>query len=168
MIKQVPQASRSGWRVPVAVLVFTGLLSLAGCDQPATEVAQDQPDYAPVASHHEVMEWVLDPAADVIWDSAGFVITLEGEEDLAPTQDEGWENVVRNATVLAESANLLMMPGHTAGADWDEFAVALRDRSQLAIAAAHARDADTLFDVGGEIDQVCRACHEQYWVRADD
>ena len=35
----------------------------------------------------EMMTWVLDPAADVIWGSAGFAITAGGEVSLAPTTD---------------------------------------------------------------------------------
>ena len=41
-------------------------------------------------SMHEMMTWYLEPAADVIWDSAGFVITESGEVDLQPTTQEGW------------------------------------------------------------------------------
>ena len=168
MKSRVAFALQSARRTAVALMFPVALLVLAGCDQKAAENVEASPDFVAIAGHHELMEWVLDPAADVIWDSAGFIITVEGEEDLSPTEAAGWENVVRNATVLAESSNLLMMPGHSAGADWDEFAVALRGTSQLAIAAAQAQDADALFDAGGQIYQVCRACHEQYWVQAAD
>ena len=48
------------------------------------------------------MLWILDPAADVIWDSAGAIITAEGETDLSPTTDEGWEHVRNSAAVLTE------------------------------------------------------------------
>ena len=42
---------------------------------------------------HDVMAYVLDPAAEAIWDSAGYVITEEGEVNLAPTDQEGWDKV---------------------------------------------------------------------------
>ena len=110
------------------------------------------------------MEWILDPAADVIWDSAGFVITAEGETDLAPTTDEGWEHVRNNAAIVAETGNLLMMPGRTAGPAWVAYAQALTAAGKVAMAAADAHDADALFDAGGQLYQACRACHAQYMV----
>ena len=42
---------------------------------------------------HDLMAYVLDPAAEVIWDSAGYVITEEGEFNLEPTDQEGWDKV---------------------------------------------------------------------------
>ena len=65
---------------------------------------------------------------------------------------------------MAETGNLLLMPGRSAGPDWEGFARGLAGAGELAIAAAEARDAEALFDAGGQIYQVCRACHEQYLV----
>ena len=63
-------------RAPTAAM----LLVLAACEQEiATTVATQ-----PVGDMHETMTWVIDPAADVIWGSAGFVLTEDGEQDLAP------------------------------------------------------------------------------------
>ena len=42
---------------------------------------------------HDLMAYVLDPAAEVIWDSAGYIITEEGEFNLEPTDEEGWNKV---------------------------------------------------------------------------
>jgi hypothetical protein len=108
------------------------------------------------------------PAADVIWDSAGTVITAQGSEELAPTTDEGWAAVVRAAGTLAESGNLLMIPGRAAGDDWLEYSRQLVDTGKLALQAAEAQDSDALFDAGGRIYQVCKSCHEQYWVEVDE
>jgi hypothetical protein len=126
--------------------------------EPRFEVAMDNP---------QLMVWVLEPAADVIWDSAGTIITAEGRQELAPTSDEGWEAVVRAAAILSEGGNLLMLPGRSRGEDWMEYALALIDTGKLAQQAARARDADALFDAGGRVYQVCRACHNQYWIRED-
>ena len=70
------------------------------------------------------------------------------------------------AATLAESGNLLMLPGRAIGDDWVEYAQGLVSASELALAAARAQDADALFDAGGRIYQVCRACHNQYWPEA--
>lgn len=148
--------------------VGLALILLSGCDSsgrsaPSME-ATPAPPYRAVANLKQTMEQILDPAADVIWDSAGFIITAEGETDLAPTTDEGWEHVRNSATVVAETGNLLMMPSRVGGPDWILYAQALTAAAEVAMAAAEAHDAEALFDAGGQLYQVCRGCHEQYMV----
>ena len=74
---------------------------LQGC------MAEQEPvaDIQPVVDSQQFMNWILDPNADVIWGSAGTIMTLEGDEDLAPTTDEGW-NAVRNAAATLAGQNL--------------------------------------------------------------
>lgn len=146
-------------------ILLIALSFLSACDQ-TTDV--EVPNYQVVLDAHHMMEWVLDPAVDVIWDSAGTIVTAEGEQDLSPTTDAGWEEVERQSAILAEAGNLLMMPGRSAGADWDSHSSELIRTGKLAMAAAAARDKAALFDAGGEIYQVCLACHNQYWVVLDD
>ena len=81
--------------------------------------------------------------------------------DGALTDDEYKE---AKAAVIAESGNLLMMPGRSAGPEWVGYAQALTESGVVAMAAAEARNADALFDAGGQVYQACRACHEQYLV----
>lgn len=128
----------------------------------------EQQPYQVVTNIQQTMMWILDPAADVIWDSAGTIITAQGSEELAPTTEEGWAEVVNAAAVLTEAGNLLMMPGRAAGDDWIEYSRGLVDAGQLALKAAEAQDSDALFDAGGRIFQVCKACHAQYWVETDE
>ena len=137
------------------------LLALSSCSQETTP-------FHPSLDTHQLMEWILDPAADVIWDSAGFVITTDGEQDLSPTTEEGWEKVSQNAATLAESGNLLMLPGRSLGGDWNEYSSGLIRASMSALKASKARDSEALFDAGAQIYQVCLACHNQYWVVVDE
>ena len=58
--------------------------------------------YAPTGSQYQFMTDYLEPPSDVIWGSAGAIITAEGEVDLQPTTEEGWLKVVHAATVVAE------------------------------------------------------------------
>jgi len=120
------------------------------------------PPYEAVTDVRRTMELIIDPAAEVVWDSAGSVITEAGEQDLAPASPEAWAKVEAAAAVLTESGNLLMMPGRSAGPDWDEHARALIRGGELATAAAQQQDAGALFDAGGRIYEVCLACHTQY------
>ena len=145
------------------ILLTCCLLPLLWACSGEQETAPSQ--FLPVTDVHHTMELILDPAADVIWSSAGTIITEEGSRELAPTTDEGWHVVEQNAAVIAESGNLLMMPGRSGGADWDEYSRGLIDAGSLAMKAALDQDPDALFDAGGRIYQVCLACHNQYWVQ---
>jgi uncharacterized protein YceK len=149
----------------ILVAVFA-LVSSSGCGAVSSSTPPDPqnsaPAYRPVVDVKQTMEWILDPAADVIWDSAGWIITAEGETDLAPTTEEGWKQVRNGAAVVAETGNLLMMPGRAAGPDWIAYAQGLTAAGEVAMAAAEARDAEALFDAGGQLYQVCRACHDRY------
>ena len=111
------------------------------------------------------MRLVLDPAADVIWSSAGAIVTEDGVEDLAPTTEEGWLRVAHAAAVVAESGNLLMMPTQAVDReDWTEISRGLVRAGVQARDAAEAQDADALFVAGGRLYNVCVSCHQQYWV----
>ena len=117
----------------------------------------------PVGDMKETMDWVLDPAADVIWGFAGTVMTAEGETDLAPKNDGDWAQVKHAAWVLAESGNLLMMPGLAEpGADWLEYSRGLRTMGNRLIEIAEAQDPDALFEAGGHLYNICLACHQVY------
>jgi len=141
------------------LLTIGFLVALASCNK---QQQATSPRYEVVTDVRHTMELIIDPAADIIWDSAGSIITDAGEQDLAPATLDAWANVEAAAAVLTESGNLLMMPGRSAGPDWDEHASGLISAGKLAMAAAQQQDANALFDAGGGIYQVCLACHNQY------
>ena len=142
------------------LLFFVALAAAAACrpgDPPA-------PSFQPIGGVKITMSAVLEPAAEIVWDSAGTIIAPEGTQELAPTTDEGWERVYHGAAVVAEAGNLLLMPGRRMpGEDWAESAADLTRVGRRAMAAADARDPDALFEVGGELYEVCVSCHQLYW-----
>jgi len=144
-----------------ALMLAVTVAWLAACGGDGAPKAPET-QYQLVLDTRELMNRVLDPPADVIWGSAGSVLTAEGEQDLAPVDEEGWAAVVNAAAVVAEGGNLLMMPGRTRGTDWDEFAQGMIVIAERAMAAAEGQDADALFEVGGQLYNVCVACHQQY------
>jgi len=109
------------------------------------------------------MQSVVDPNADVIWESVKTIITAQGTEEIRPRTEADW-TAVRNASVaLAESGNLLMMaPRAKDAGDWMRLSQELIDTSQSAIRAADSKDADRLFTVGGDIYDACSHCHQKY------
>ncbi len=111
----------------------------------------------------QVMNLVLEPAADVVWDSAGYIVTIEGETNLAPTDEEGWLRVQAAGGTLVEAGNALMLPGrHDGQADWLEFSAAISATGMQIIAAGEAQDQDAVFQTGATLYSVCVACHQVY------
>lgn len=152
--------------------ISIGVCALNGCDRGAGD-APPVPAQ-PVGDMHDTMTWLLDPAADVIWDSAGFVLTADGETALAPTTEDGWARVRHSAVVVAEGGNLLLLPhlqpdpADGLGTEaWVEFAQGMTRIAVEAIAAVDAKDADALFETGGHLYNVCLACHQVY-ARGDE
>ena len=54
------------------------LMAMAGCSAGSSDTP-----YAPTGSQYQFMTDYLEPASDVIWDSAGAIITVEGEVDFS-------------------------------------------------------------------------------------
>ncbi len=142
-------------------------LLLTGCGQSEQSASQMQyteaPPFQPTGDVKHLMQWVLDPAADQVWGSSGSIITAAGTQDLTPTTDAGWLAAQHSAAVVAEGGNLLLMPGLARDhKDWQDFSLGLVAAGQLAMAAAAERDAEALFDAGGQIYRVCASCHAVY------
>jgi hypothetical protein len=146
---------RSRRRAVVLAAVLLALLS--ACDRNPPVVA-----FETVLDTKQLMDWIIDPNSDVIWGAAGTITTAEGVEDLAPTTQEGWDAVRNSAAMLAETGNLLKMPGHSRGEDWDEIAGGLTRTAVLLIDAAEQKNDQQVFDYGGQLYNVCVACHQRY------
>ena len=180
----------------VASLSFSAVL-LLGCSQPpAVEpAAAEAPSYTPVLSVKELMEHIVDPIADWIFDAAVIDVSEKGTVETKPLTDEDWLKVERGALILAESANLLKMPRtmvpagdkslNTAPggpeltpaeieakvkqdpAAWNKHADGLRAAALESLKIIKSRDAEGLFTVGDKIDKACEACHLEYWYPGD-
>jgi hypothetical protein len=123
----------------------------------------EPPPFKPVADTKLLMQSVIDPTADEIWDSVRTIITKDGTEEIRPRTAAQWEAVRNHAVALAESGNLLMMvPRAKDGGEWMQRSRALVDTSERAIRAAQARNADELFTAGGDIYESCSNCHQKY------
>lgn len=121
------------------------------------------PPFETTVAMMDLMENVLDPAADEIWESVGTIITAEGRFEKAPSTDDEWAAVKGSAIRLAETGNLLMIPARSGGnPDWITHSRALIEQSNRAIKAIDAKDKDALFTIGGDIYDVCVNCHQQF------
>lgn len=138
---------------------------------PASEAAAAPPFHV-VTNVKQTMNWIIEPNADVLWDSVGTIITEKGREELLPQTEEEWEAVRGAAAVIAESGNLLMMDGRAFDRDeWMKASRGMIDAANTAIAAAEAKDVPALFDAGGAVYESCTGCHSKYALalqRTDD
>jgi len=140
----------------IFIAIAAGVLVTACGDPP--------PPYKPVADVKQLMKGIVDPSADVVWESVATIYTKDGVEDHRPRNDEEWDNVRNHALMLTEAGNLLMMPTRAKDGDqWMKMAQELIDTSAVALRAAEAKNVDGLYDVGGKIDEVCEKCHKKYW-----
>jgi hypothetical protein len=142
-------------------LCALGLAAVVAACAPSADDAESR--YTPVGDVQELMQSMVEPAAEVYWDAVGVVVDAEGEHQMAPTNDEEWLAVRNAAYMIAESGNLMKMPGYALddGA-WMTMSQALIDIGERAIEAADARSLDAVFDMGAEVYYVCTNCHATY------
>ena len=140
----------------ITLVLLVGFV--AGCSS-----GPQPPPVTPVLDTMTLMETVLDPSADVVWGSAGQIITAAGTEDLRPTTEEGWANVRKHAEIVSQAGNLLMKVSRAKDdAEWRRLSQAMVDTGAAAMRAAEAKNADQLFQAGADIYSVCSNCHVKY------
>jgi hypothetical protein len=143
------------------VALCTALLT--GCGEPPKPAAPAAPPLQPVLSMKQLMEWVIDPAADAVWEPVKTIITEQGTKEIAPQTDEQWEAVRHGAATLHESAHLLTLEGRARDrGEWTKAARGLMEAADEALKAVEARNAQAVFDAGGRIYNACSNCHRRY------
>ena len=178
--------------------VLLGVL-LVGCSpqQETSVTAQSTPAAAvasplkPIAGIQDVMAGMIDPAADFLWGSVSTTVEQGKTVEKQPRTDAEWAEVRRQAIILAEGANLILMdgrhvvkegmhledhgtPGNLTAEESEQaiaadratfvaFSQALRDVGASMLAAADARNPQGIIDAGDTMDQVCEGCHLKFW-----
>ncbi len=178
-------------RSAAAAVVLVAAFLLVGCSAPAPEqpAPADAPPFRPVASIREVMNSVIDPSVDEVWNAVKSVVDDGRLTDHAPAKDEEWAEVRRHALIVSEAANLLMMhdrpvappgaPSLAPGVEltpeeiralidknpdgWNFYVQQLQDSLKPALAAIDKKDSQALFDAGEKIDETCENCHTVFW-----
>ena len=191
-----------------AALLSTLLLASCTDNAPEQAIAPDTADTtattpvaagdAPYAEFNtsltirEVMNALIDPSADALWNAVSFVVDESGSREVYPESEEEWARLRNHAISVVEGANSLMIPGREvapAGStteypdyeylpdevdalleddwrSWTGYAQQLQSSALGIIDAIDARDVAQLSERGGQMDQVCETCHSSYWYRA--
>jgi hypothetical protein len=122
----------------------------------------------------EVMRGILFPSSNIIFDAqANDPATKKPPESTDPFAAlyGGWLQVENASIAIAESANLLSIPGRMCSngkpapmnaADWPGYVEGLRVAARQSYKAAKAKSQDQILDAAGALTDACAACHMVY------
>jgi cytochrome c556 len=174
-------------RIFYAVLIATLLATACSKARPA------QPPLLRPATIKDIMDSMVDPSGDFVFQSIQEIADEHGISEKAPQTDAEWEEVRHRLFVLVEAPNLLIMDGRKVArpedrsrnpkvenepeqvqklvdADRAAFirrARRLQDAAALGLKAVDAKDKDALFQASDDIDKACENCHLHYWYPND-
>ena len=170
--------------------VFATLLCVAGgCSRSVPR----GPELATTATIKDLMDAMVDPSAEYLFDNIVEIVDEKGIIDKTPKTNDEWKEVRRRALMLVEAPNLLVAPGRKVSqpgekAEYPEVELApeqiqklidddrdafvrharqLQDAATLALKAIDARDKKALFAKLGDVDKACESCHLHYWYPND-
>lgn len=148
---------------------------------------------APAAPNlHELMKKIVAVQAQAIWDVGNQAQDDKGNPDPSKLKPADWSRVVSAGTQMKQVAQALAAAGHVMAAGpgqkidgeggpdaptakqvqgfidanpqvFRAFAQALSVSMDQIVAAAQAKNAAKLFDVSGNLDQICEDCHVKFW-----
>jgi cytochrome c556 len=166
------------------VIVVAGACSKAA--PPATDLVR-------TATIKDIMDSMVDPSGDFLFESVVEIADERGITEKAPHTDEEWADVRRHALVLLEAPNLLVMDGRLVArphersknpqvelepeaiqklVDGDRPSFIRRARrlqasAEMVMKAAEAKDKTALFQAIESVDKACETCHLRYWYPND-
>ena len=168
-------------------LISTCFVSCSPAGNPKPE------EYNTVATIKDIMDSMVDPSADYVWESVGIEISAEGTIEHAPRTDEEWKDERRRVIQLVEAANLLVMPGRLVAKPGEKaedpeieltpeemepllketrktflrLAKEFQGTSVELLEATDKRDLEAISRLGAELDMRCENCHKTYWYPKD-
>jgi hypothetical protein len=172
------------------------LLVVAACSSqqpappsPAAAKPNTAAEFRTTATIKDLMDSIVDPNADFLWDSVSTIVTRKGIDERRPRTPDEWKEVRRHAIAMIEATNLIIMdgrkvarpgeksenPGIELGPEEIQMLIdedrptliqrahALHDAGMKALAAIDKKDVEGLSDAGEAIDEACEQCHLKYW-----
>jgi len=153
-------------RNPVVVAIISAaLVSTLAAQTPAPAAPEPQqkpaapaassaaPPTARIGTMSELMVHLIYPTSDAV-----FYISSR-----TPATDAEWVELQAKTLTLAESANLLMMPGRARDQDrWMTDARLMLDAGWAAFKAAKAKDVAALEALSDQMYEACTTCHQHY------
>jgi cytochrome c553 len=129
-------------------LAFAAALAAA-----LVQTASPRPPTRNVGTMSDLMVKIIYPASDAL-----FYI-----ESRTPKTDSEWTALEGQALMVAESANLLMMPGRARDQkQWMADAKLMLDAGADAVAAAKKKDVEAIVALSDRLLESCTTCHKNY------
>jgi hypothetical protein len=154
------------WLFVVSVALFISGIGFIVAGARATQrgpAAPEAPALTPVASVKQIMNGIVQPAANVVFGSVGTIISAAGIVEKSPKTDEEWAAVGSSAVALVESANLLLMGDRAVDrGDWVTMSRALADAGMETLKATEAKSSEGVLAAGAVVNQTCDNCHRKY------
>ena len=119
--------------------------------RPATSATAAAPTLR-VGTMSELMVHLIYPTSDAV-----FYVSSR-----TPSTDAEWTTLQAQTLTLAESANLLMMPGRTRAGQWNKDARQMLDGAAAAFKGAKAKDVAAIEAVSDQLLESCTSCHKAY------
>ena len=117
------------------------------------QTGSDRPPTRNVGSMSELMVKIIYPTSDAL-----FYV-----ESRTPKSDSEWTVLEGQALMLAESANLLMMPGRARDQkQWMADAKLMLDAGAAAVKAVKTKNVEAISAVSDQLLESCTSCHRHY------
>jgi hypothetical protein len=126
----------------------------------------------------QVMRGILFPNSNVIFsaqtqDPGAVKKDADGTSSVNPLAGVygGWQAIENSGLAIAESANLLTIPGRACSngkpapvqnADWQQFVRGLRDAGMAAYKAGQSKNMDMVIEAADTMTTACMNCHDVY------
>jgi hypothetical protein len=155
------------WLFVVSVALFLSGLAfvIAGARLARQAPKATSADVAltPVATVKQIMNGIVGPAADRVFGSVRYTLSISGTDVKVPRTDAEWEAVGNDAAALVESGNLLLMKGRSVdNGEWLRMSQAMIDAGRIVLRAAQARSPDQVLEAGEALNVSCDTCHQRY------
>ena len=166
--------ARSGQAVRLAAIIIVLLATATHAQAPARATT---PARKVDANLLQLMRGIIYPSSNVVFAAQGDLTKFPPAQDPATSPNlltssyGGWQAVENAGLALAESANLLLLPGRVCAngkpvpvrrADWVKYVDGLRQAGMAAYKAAQSKNQDAMLDASGTVTDACSACHEVY------
>jgi hypothetical protein len=172
------------------LFALSAFVTVASLAQTSATAPAPYSEFNTSASIRDVMDSVVDPNADALWESVRTEIDASGTHTYMPQTDADWLALRRNVIGLLEGGNSLLMPGRRvapegAGTDpeipyayppeqiqaalekerlvFNGFVKGFQATALEILGAIDARNVAKLDDAGELLDRACEACHSHFW-----
>ena len=137
----------------LALVMLIGATVAAQAPATPKPVPADRPPTRNIGTMSDLMVKIIYPASDAL-----FYI-----ESRTPTTAAEWTTLEGQALMVAESANLLMMPGRARDQkQWMADSKLMLDAGAAAVKAVKSKNVEAIVALSDQLMESCTSCHKHY------